>query len=50
MQLGQMDVKTAFLQGDLEDEIYMQQPDYQKDLPTKNDRILCASSVRAFMA
>ena len=32
-------MKTAFLHGDLEEEIYMQQP----ELKLKEDKILCAS-------
>ena len=35
-----MDVKTAFLQGDLEDEIYMEQ---REDLLMKSDQILCSN-------
>ena len=36
MELVQMDVKTAFLHGDLEEEIYITQPDGFKVVGKKN--------------
>ena len=35
MELVQMDVKTTFLHGDLEEEIYITQPDVSKLLEKK---------------
>lgn len=39
LEVEQMDVKTAFLHGDLEEEIYMEQPHSFK---VKGKRIMCA--------
>ena len=39
MELYQMDVKTTFLNGDLEEEVYMKQP--EGFITNRNDHIVC---------
>ena len=39
MALEQMDVKTAFLHGDLEEQIYMEQPEGFSQ--TKHEHLVC---------
>jgi hypothetical protein len=45
MEIHQMDVKTTFLNGELEKEIYMEQPEGF----THEDKILCVSFTSHYM-